>query len=126
MAVRECRVTFDDSRGVLQSTTVYAESVLEAAAAGLKQIRETEKISDDGVLALPVDLATTTSRPPRPIPRNNADLAPPPVLQTPPESPKNQPKPPLDVFLASTKCSPSPATCDNGVSPRINDQHLHP
>lgn len=63
MAVRECRVTFDDSRGVLQSTTVYAGSVLEAAAAGLKQIRETEKISDDGVLALPVDLATTTSRP---------------------------------------------------------------
>jgi hypothetical protein len=61
MGVRECRVTFDDSRGIRHSTTVYAGSVLEAAAAGLKQIRETEMISDDGVLELTVDLTTTTS-----------------------------------------------------------------
>jgi len=35
--------------------------VLEAAAAGLKQIRETEMVEDDGVVELTVDLTTTTS-----------------------------------------------------------------
>jgi len=35
--------------------------VLEAAAAGLKQIRETEMIEDEGVVDLTVDLVTTTS-----------------------------------------------------------------
>ena len=54
------QVSFVDSRGVRHSTIVHAGSV-EAAAAGLKQIRETEMISDDGVLELTVDLTTTTS-----------------------------------------------------------------
>jgi hypothetical protein len=40
---------------------VYASSVLEAAAAELKQIRETEMIEDEGVFDLTVDLITTTS-----------------------------------------------------------------
>jgi hypothetical protein len=44
MAVRECSVSFIDERGVRHSTTVYASTVLEAAAAGLKQIRETEML----------------------------------------------------------------------------------
>jgi hypothetical protein len=48
-------------RGVRHSVSVYASSVLEAAAAGLKQIRETEMVEDDGVLDLTVDLVTTTS-----------------------------------------------------------------
>jgi hypothetical protein len=34
---------------------------LEAAVAGLKQIRETEMIDDNGVLDLTVDLVTTMS-----------------------------------------------------------------
>ena len=61
MPVRECTVSFVDARGVRHSVMVYASSVLEAAAAGLKQIRETEMIEDDGVLDLTVDLITTTS-----------------------------------------------------------------
>jgi hypothetical protein len=61
MAVRECHVSFVDGRGVRHSVAVYAGSVLEAAAAGLKQMRETEMIEDEGVLDLTVDLTTTTS-----------------------------------------------------------------
>jgi hypothetical protein len=61
MPVRECHVSFVDGRGVRHSVTVYASSMLEAAAAGLKQIRETEMVEDEGVLDLTVDLITTTS-----------------------------------------------------------------
>ena len=61
MAIRECKVSFIDTRGVWHSTVVHASSVLEAAAVGLKQIRETEMIEDDGVLELTVDITTTTS-----------------------------------------------------------------
>src|SRR5713101_7520651 len=61
MPVRECKVSFVDTRGVRHTVAVYASSVLEAAAAGLKQIRETEMIEDEGVLDLTVDLTTTTS-----------------------------------------------------------------
>ena len=61
MAVRECKVSFVDTRGIRHSTTVHATTVLEAAAVGLNQIRETEMVSDEGVLELTVDLTTTTS-----------------------------------------------------------------
>jgi hypothetical protein len=61
MAIRECHVNFVDARGVRHSVTVYASSVLEAAAAGLKLIRETEMIEDESVLDLTVDLMTSTS-----------------------------------------------------------------
>ena len=61
MAIRECQVSFIDQRGIRHSVAVYAGSVLEAAAAGLKQIRETEMIGDDGVEDLTVDIKTTTS-----------------------------------------------------------------
>jgi len=44
MAIRECQVSFVDQRGIRHSVAVYASTVLEAAAAGLKQIRETEMI----------------------------------------------------------------------------------
>jgi hypothetical protein len=52
MSIRECKVSFIDTRGIRHSTTVHATSVLEAAAAGMKQIRETEMIEDDGVLGI--------------------------------------------------------------------------
>jgi hypothetical protein len=61
MPVRECKVSFVDARGVRHSVSVYASSVLEAAAAGVKQIRETEMIEDEGVLDLTVDLVTISS-----------------------------------------------------------------
>jgi hypothetical protein len=53
-------VSFVDQRGIRHSVAVYAGSVLEAAA-GLKHIRETEMIGDDGVEDLTVDIKTTTS-----------------------------------------------------------------
>jgi hypothetical protein len=62
MAIRECRVSLIDDRGVCHSTTVYANTVLEAAAIGLKQIRETEILDDDNsFLDLTVELTTTTT-----------------------------------------------------------------
>jgi hypothetical protein len=61
MAIRECKVSFTDTRGVRHSTTVYASSVMEAAAAGLRQIRDTEMVEDDGVLELMVEITITTS-----------------------------------------------------------------
>jgi hypothetical protein len=61
MAIRECQVSFVDQRGVRHSVAVYAGSVLEAAAAGQKQIREIEMIGDDGVEDLTMDIKTTTT-----------------------------------------------------------------
>ena len=61
IAIRECQVSFVDQRGIRHSVAVYASTVLEAAATGLKQIRETEMIGDDGVEDLTVDIKTTTS-----------------------------------------------------------------
>ena len=40
----------------------YGSTVLEAAAAGLKQIRETEMIGEDVVEDLTVDIKTMTSQ----------------------------------------------------------------
>ncbi len=60
MAVRECQVSFIDQRGIRHSTRVHAGSVLEAAAAGWKQIRETDMIGDEVPLDLMVSLITTT------------------------------------------------------------------
>ena len=61
MAIRECQVSFVDQRGIRHSVAVYASTVLEAAAAGLKQIRETEMIGDEGVEDLTVEIKTSTS-----------------------------------------------------------------
>jgi hypothetical protein len=47
VSVRECTVSFVDGRGLRHSTTVYAGSVLEAAALGLKQLRETGMLDDN-------------------------------------------------------------------------------
>ena len=61
MAIRECQVSFVDQRGIRHSVAVYASTVLEAATAGLKQIRETEMIGEEGVEDLTVDINTMTS-----------------------------------------------------------------
>ncbi len=37
-------MSFKDDRGLRHSTTVYASSVLEAAALGLKQLRDLEEL----------------------------------------------------------------------------------
>ncbi len=42
-------------------TTVHASTVLEAAALGLKQLREVQMVGDEGVLELTVELTATTS-----------------------------------------------------------------
>ena len=54
-------MSFVDGRGLRHSTTVYASSVLEAAALGLKQLRETGMLDDDAALELTVDTVTRTS-----------------------------------------------------------------
>jgi hypothetical protein len=54
-------VSFLDGRGLRHSTTVYASSVLEAAALGLKQLRETGMLDDDAALELTVELVTRTA-----------------------------------------------------------------
>jgi hypothetical protein len=61
MAFREYHVSIVDVCGVRHTVTVYASSVLEAAAEGLKLIREMEMIEDESVLDLTVDLMTSTS-----------------------------------------------------------------
>ena len=62
MAIRECQVSFVDQRGIRHSVAVYAQPLpIPYSAAGLKQIRETEMIGDDGVEDLTVDIKTTTS-----------------------------------------------------------------
>jgi hypothetical protein len=59
--VRECTVSFVDGRGLRHSTAVYAGSVLEAAALGLKQLRETGMLDDDAALELTVELVTRSA-----------------------------------------------------------------
>jgi len=59
--VRECTVSFVDGRGLRHSTTVYAASVPEAAALGLKQLRETGMLDDDALLDLTVETVTRTA-----------------------------------------------------------------
>jgi hypothetical protein len=61
VAIRECRVSFSDGKGVHHRVTVQATSVLEAAGLGLKRIREQEMLdSDDGFGEISVEICTTT------------------------------------------------------------------
>jgi hypothetical protein len=61
VAIRECRVSFSDHKGVDHSVTVQASSVLEAAGLGLKRIREQEMLdSDEGFGDIKVEICTTT------------------------------------------------------------------
>ncbi len=61
MPVRSCRVSFSDTRGVTHSVEVHAETVLEAAALGVKTVRETGVLDDDeGALEITVEIQTLT------------------------------------------------------------------
>jgi hypothetical protein len=55
MALRECRVTFREVRDIDHSVTVHAETTMDAAALGLKRIREQQFVMED--LADPVTLS---------------------------------------------------------------------
>ncbi len=60
MALRLCDVSFTDGRGVRHAVEVHANSVLEAAALGLKTIRDTGVLDDDGAFDIIVEIRTTT------------------------------------------------------------------
>jgi hypothetical protein len=61
VAIRECQVSFSDSRGVHHAVAVQASTVLEAAGLGLKRIREQEMLdSDEGFGDIKVEVRTTT------------------------------------------------------------------
>lgn len=58
--MRQCEVMFKDDRGVGHSTAVLAETVMEAAALGLRTFREQGVLDDDGVYDLRVEVTTRT------------------------------------------------------------------
>ena len=60
MALRECRVTFRDVRDIDHSVTVHAETTMDAAALGLKRIREQQFVTDDLADPVMVELVTST------------------------------------------------------------------
>src|ERR1700723_810916 len=60
MALRECRVTFRDVRDIQHSVTVHAETTMDAAALGLKRIREQHFVMEDLADPVIVELVTST------------------------------------------------------------------
>ena len=56
MALRECRVTFRDVRDIKHSVVVHAETTMDAAALGLKRIREQQFVMEN--LADPTKLGS--------------------------------------------------------------------
>jgi hypothetical protein len=60
MALRECRVTFRDVRDMQHSVTVHAETTMDAAALGLKRIREQQFVMEDLADPVTVELVTAT------------------------------------------------------------------
>jgi hypothetical protein len=60
VALRLCQVSFTDGRGVRHAVEVHATSVLEAAALGVKTIRDTGVLDDDGTFDIVVEIRTTT------------------------------------------------------------------
>ena len=60
MALRECRVTFRDVRDIDHSVTVHAETTMDAAALGLKRIREQRFVMEDLADPVTVELVTST------------------------------------------------------------------
>jgi hypothetical protein len=60
--VRKCTVSVKDTRGVMHTTTVHTNSVLHAAAAGLKYLEETDLLDGcDLVGDAIVDVVTQSS-----------------------------------------------------------------
>jgi hypothetical protein len=62
MALRECRVTFRDVRDIDHSVTVHAETTMDAAALGLKRIREQHFVLEDLADPVTVELVTSTHK----------------------------------------------------------------
>ena len=60
MALRHCEVSFIDGRGVRHAVEVHANSVLEAAALGVKTIRDMGVLDDDSAFDIVVEIRTTT------------------------------------------------------------------
>jgi hypothetical protein len=60
MALRECRVTFHDVRDIEHSVTVHAETTMDAAALGLKRVREQQFVMEDLADPVTVELVTST------------------------------------------------------------------
>jgi hypothetical protein len=60
MALRECRVRFRDVRDIDHSVTVHAETTTDAAALGLKRIREQKFVMEDLADPVTVELVTST------------------------------------------------------------------
>jgi hypothetical protein len=60
VALRECRVTFRDVRDIDHSVLVHAETTMDAAALGLKRIREQKFVMEDLADPVTVELVTAT------------------------------------------------------------------
>jgi hypothetical protein len=60
MALRECRVTFRDVGDIDHPVTVHAETTIDAAALGLKCIREQKFVMEDLADQVTVELVTST------------------------------------------------------------------
>ena len=60
MALRECRVTFRDVRDIQHSVSIHAETTMDAAALGLKRIREQQFVLEDLADPVTVELVTST------------------------------------------------------------------
>jgi hypothetical protein len=60
VALRECRVTFRDVRDIDHSVTAHAETTMDAAALGLKRIREQQFVMEDLADPVTVELVTST------------------------------------------------------------------
>jgi len=60
MGAHRCKVSFDDSQGCRHSTEVFAASVYEAAAMGVKAIRNQGVVNDEAALTITVEVQTTT------------------------------------------------------------------
>jgi hypothetical protein len=83
MAVRECSVSLTDALGVMHSVSVYATTVMEAAALGRKELLDTGLIDDPvGAYEITVEVLTRTKHT-VPIPRLEAWLH---NSKTPPEA----------------------------------------
>ena len=60
MGAHRCRVSFDDSQGCRHSTEVFAASLYEAAAMGVKAIRNQGVVNDEAALTITVEIQTAT------------------------------------------------------------------
>ena len=61
MGANRCRVSFDDSQGCRHSTEVFAGSVHEAIAMGVKAIRNQQGVvNDESAFTITVEVQTTT------------------------------------------------------------------